>query len=280
MNRNLSAATPYRSLRRVVAFFRRDVAIARSYRMAFLLEILEAFFGVATFYYLSRFVSNDELVRVLPAKSDYFAFALVGFAFFDYLTVSLSAFDNSIVEAQQNGTLEAMLVTETPLTMILVASAAYPFVLLALRTVIYLAWGALIFHFPVQEANWLGAVIILAASIMAFAGLGIISTSYLLLFKRGNPARWLIVGASSLLGGIMYPVSVLPVPMQWIARLIPVTYSLAGMRQALLEGASFGQLWPSVRALLIFAAILLPFSSLIFSWALRRTKITGTLTHM
>jgi len=173
-----------------------------------------------------------------------------------------------------------MLVTETPLTMILVASAAYPFVLLALRTVIYLAWGALIFHFPVQEANWLGAVIILAASIMAFAGLGIISTSYLLLFKRGNPARWLIVGASSLLGGIMYPVSVLPVPMQWIARLIPVTYSLAGMRQALLEGASFGQLWPSVRALLIFAAILLPFSSLIFSWALRRTKITGTLTHM
>jgi len=280
MNRNHSAATPYRSLRRVVAFFRRDVAIARSYRMAFLLEILEAFFGVATFYYLSRFVSNDELVRVLPAKSDYFAFALVGFAFFDYLTVSLSAFDNSIVEAQQNGTLEAMLVTETPLTMILVASAAYPFVLLALRTVIYLAWGALIFHFPVQEANWLGAVIILAASIMAFAGLGIISTSYLLLFKRGNPARWLIVGASSLLGGIMYPVSVLPVPMQWIARLIPVTYSLAGMRQALLEGASFGQLWPSVRALLIFAAVLLPFSSLIFSWALRRTKITGTLTHM
>jgi ABC-2 type transport system permease protein len=280
MNRNVSGATSYRSFRRIVAFFRRDVAIARSYRMAFLLEILEAFFGVATFYYLSRFVSNDELARVLPAKSDYFAFALVGFAFFDYLTVSLSAFDNSIVEAQQNGTLEAMLVTETPLTMILVASAAYPFVLLALRTVIYLAWGALIFHFPVREANWLGAVIILAVSILAFAGLGIISTSYLLLFKRGNPARWLIVGASSLLGGIMYPVSVLPVPMQWIARLIPVTYSLAGMRQALLEGASFAQLWPSVRALLIFAAILLPFSSLIFSWALRRTKVTGTLTHM
>ena len=124
--------------------------------------------------------------------------------------------------------------------MILAASAAYPFVLLALRTVIYLAWGALFFHFPVREANWLGAVIILVTSILAFAGLGIISTSYLLLFKRGNPARWLIVGASSLLGGIMYPVSVLPGPLQWIARLIPVTYSLEGMRQALLSGATFG----------------------------------------
>lgn len=151
----------HRTLRKVLAFFKRDVAIARSYRMAFALEILEAFFGVATFYYLSRFVSNDRLARVLPAGSDYFAFALVGFAFFDYLTVSLSAFDNSIMEARQNGTLEAMLVSETPLTMILIASAAYPFVLLALRTVIYLAWGAALFHFPIRGANWLGAAIIL-----------------------------------------------------------------------------------------------------------------------
>jgi ABC-2 type transport system permease protein len=269
-----------RGLRKILAFFRRDVAVARSYRIVFALEILEAFFGVATFFYLSRFVSNQQLSLVLPAGSDYFAFALVGFAFFDYLTVSLSAFDSTITEAQQNGTLEAMLVTETPLTMILIASAAYPFVLLALRTVIYLAWGALFFHFPVREANWLGAVIILVTSILAFAGLGIISTSYLLLFKRGNPARWLIVGASSLLGGIMYPVSVLPGPLQWVARLIPVTYSLEGMRQALLSGATLAQLWPSVQALILFAVILLPLSGTIFAWALRRTKITGTLTHL
>ena len=172
-----------RMLRKVLAFFRRDVAIARSYRIAFALEILEAFFGVATFYYLSRFVSNDELSHALPAGGDYFGFALVGFAFFDYLTVSMSAFDGSITEARQNGTLEAMLVTETPLTMILAASAAYPFVLLALRTVVYLAWGVLFFHFPIHQANWLGAAIILAVSILAFAGLGIISTGYLLLSK-------------------------------------------------------------------------------------------------
>ncbi len=269
-----------RALRKALALFRRDVAIARSYRMAFGLEILEAFFGVATFYYLSRFVSNDELLHTLPSGVDYFGFALVGFAFFDYLTVSLGAFDNSITEAQQNGTLEAMLVTETPLTMILIASLAYPFVLLAIRTVIYLAWGILLFHFPVHQANWLGALIVLLVSILAFAGMGVISTSYLLLFKRGNPARWLIVGASSLLGGMMYPVSVLPTPLQWLARLLPVTYSLEGMRGALLAGASFAELWPAVRALLLFAVVLLPVSSVVFAWALRRTKITGTLTHM
>jgi ABC-2 type transport system permease protein len=233
---------------------------------------------VATFYYLSRFVSNAELTHALPVGSDYFAFALVGFAFFDYLTVSLSAFDSSITEAQQNGTLEAMLVTETPLTMILIASAAYPFVLLAIRTVIYLAWDVLLFHFPIHEANWLGAATILMVSILAFAGLGVISTSYLLLFKRGNPARWLIVGASSLLGGMMYPVSVLPLPLQWMAA--ASSHVLARGHAPGFAGRRFAQLWPAIRALLLFAVILLPLSSALFVWALRRTKISGTLTHI
>ena len=33
-------------------------------------------------------------------------------------------------------------------------------------------------------------------------------------------------------------------------------------------------------ALLVFAAILIPVSIAVFGWALRRTKITGTLTHI
>ena len=71
------------NLRKVAAFFWRDFAIARGYRGALLLETIEALFGVATFYYLSRFVQSPELSSELPAGANYFAFALVGFAFFD-----------------------------------------------------------------------------------------------------------------------------------------------------------------------------------------------------
>jgi ABC-2 type transport system permease protein len=74
-------------------------------------------------------------------------------------------------------------------------------------------------------------------------------------------------------------VSVLPAWLRFVARLIPVTYSLEGMRAAILDHASLSQLWPSLAALLIFAALLLPISFACFSWALRRTQITGTLTH-
>jgi ABC-2 type transport system permease protein len=267
------------TLRKLALLFRRDFAVARSYRSAFVIDIFHALLGSASFYFLSRFVQSPALEKLLPKGTDYFSFALVGVAFFDYLSVALTTFDGSLQEARQNGTLEYLLVTQTSLPVILAGSSFYPFVLMSLRTVIYIGWGAILFDFPVHGANWPGALLVLAASVLAFSGLGILSASYLLVFKRGNPVNLAILGVSSVVGGMMYPVSVLPVWLQWMARLIPVTYSLEGMRAAILGHASIRELLPSIGALLLFAAILLPISFAVFSWAVRRTKITGTLTH-
>jgi ABC-2 type transport system permease protein len=267
------------TLRKLALLFRRDFAVARSYRAAFGIEIFQALFESAAFYFLSRFVESPKLQRSLPPGANYFSFALVGIAFFDYLSVALSTFDASLQEARQNGTLENLLVTQTSLPVILAGSSLYPFALMSLRTAIYIAWGALLFGFPLQGANWLGALLVLGASVLAFSGLGILSASYLLIFKRGNPVNWAFLGLSSMLGGMLYPISVLPVWLQYAARLIPVTYSLEGMRAAILGHASLRELLPSIAGLLLFAVILLPISFAIFSWALRRTKITGTLTH-
>lgn len=267
------------TLRKLGLLFRRDFAVARSYHAAFVVEIFQALLGAATFYFLSRFVESPTLQKSLPPGSDYFSFALVGVAFFDYLSVALGTFDGSLQEARQNGTLENLLVTQTSLPVILAGSSLYPFALLSLRTAIYIGWGAILFGFPLHGANWLGAVLVLAASVLAFSGLGILSASYLLIFKRGNPVNWVILGLSSVVGGMMYPITVLPRWLQYVARLIPVTYSLEGMRAAILGHASIGALLPSIAGLLVFAAVFLPLSFAIFSWALRRTKITGTLTH-
>ena len=67
--------------------------------------------------------------------------------------------------------------------------------------------------------------------------------------------------------------------LQLLARFNPVTYALDAMRAALLAGAGFSGIWQSLGILLLFAAVLLPASMAVFSWALRRTKVSGTLTH-
>ena len=259
-------------------FVWRDFRIARTYRTPFLLELVQALFGTATFFYISRFVDSPELRATLQV-GDYFAFALVGFIFFDYLSASLDTFDHSLEEARDSGTFEHLLVTQTSLPVILAGSAVYPFVVTTLRIAVHLAWAALLFHFPIANANWVGAIGVVFASLFAFSGLGILSASYLLLFKKGNPGKWLLLGVSSVAGGMLFPVAILPAWLQTVAHLNPITYTLEAMRSALLGGAGLRAVWQPVLILLVFGATLLPISIVVFAAVLKRTKSTGTLTH-
>ena len=268
-----------RASRDFLLFFERDVRIASTYRGPFVLELVEALFGAALFYYVARFVDSPELRQALPHGTSYFAYSLVGFVFFDYLNAALDTFDRSIEEARDTGTLEPLLVTQVSLTTILIGSAIYPFVVTTLRIAVYLAWGAFLFDFPLRAADWLSVSVVLFASLLAFSGLGILSSAYLLLFKRGNPAKWLILGVSSVVGGMLFPVSILPGWLQVVAHLNPITYALDAMRAALLDHANVFSIARPLLILLLFAVILLPTSLFAFNWALRRTKVTGTLTH-
>jgi ABC-2 type transport system permease protein len=268
-----------RILRELWLFFWRDLSIARTYRTVFVLEAIEALFGAAMFYYVARFVDTPALQHALPQGGSYFAFSLVGFVFLDYLNAALDTFDRSLEEARDSGTLEHLLVTQTSLPVFVAGSAIYPFAATTLRIVVYVAWGAALFGFPLHAAHWLAVFAVLLVTLLAFSGFGILSASYLLLFKRGNPAKWFFLGVSSVAGGVLFPVSILPDWLQLVARLNPVTYALDAMRASLLGGESVAALWRPLGILLLFAAVLLPLSMSVFAWSLRRTKITGTLTH-
>jgi len=268
-----------RLLRDFLLFFRRDLRIASSYRSPFVLELVEALFGAAMFYYVARFVDSPQLREALPQGTSYFAYSLVGFVFFDYLHAAVDSFDRSLEEARDSGTLEPLLVTQVSLPVMLAGSAAYPFALTTLRVAIYLGWGSLLFGFPLHSANWLAVVVVLVATLLSFSGLGLFSSAYLLLFKRGNPSKWFFLGVSGIVGGMLFPVNVLPHWLQVVAYLNPVTYALDAMRAALLDGASVAAIMRPLLMLFLFAAVLLPTSTLAFSWALQRTKITGTLSH-
>jgi ABC-2 type transport system permease protein len=78
---------------------------------------------------------------------------------------------------------------------------------------------------------------------------------------------------------MLFPVNILPDWLQVVAHFNPVTYALDAMRAALLGGVNVVGLWRPLTVLLLSALVLLPSSMAVFAWALRRTKITGTLTH-
>ena len=61
-----------RTLRELWLFFWRDLSIARTYRTVFVLEAVEALFGVAMFFYVARFVDSPQLGILAPARRQLF----------------------------------------------------------------------------------------------------------------------------------------------------------------------------------------------------------------
>ena len=90
---------------------------------------------------------------------------------------------------------------------------------------------------------------------------------------------WLFGGLSWLLGGVFYPLEVLPRILQKAAQLLPITHALEGMRAALLGGASVRELLPQIGILALFGLVGIPLSLLALTLGVRRARVTGTLSH-
>jgi ABC-2 type transport system permease protein len=265
-------------MNRPLAFLRRDWRIQLSYRFAFILQFLSVFFNVFVFYFLSLLVGDSAAPYLESYGGSYFAFVLIGLAFSGYFGVGLRSFADNLRDAQTTGTLEAMLLTPTRLSTIILSSGIYDYGYVTVQVIVYLALGALLFGVELN-GNIPAAIVILLLTIIAMTSMGIVAASFIMVLKRGDPVTWVFNTASLLLGGVYYPVEILPTWLQALSRLLPITYALEAMRQALLNNASLQELWPDIAALIIFCIALVPLSLLSFRVAVHRAKIDGSLAH-
>lgn len=261
------------------AFLWRDILNEISYKLSFFLQLLGIFPVVLMFFFLSRLVGTTISGPLEPYGGSYFPFVLIGIAVQNYLTLSLSRFSGSLRESQLSGTLEAVLATPVHLPCFLMGSTAYSFVFNALRIFIYLALGSLLFDVHFNWARLPAALGIICLTIAAFSCLGIFSASFIMLFKRGDPVNWGFNVISWLLGGVYYPVNILPLWLQKVAFFIPMTHSLEALRLILLTSQGLSSISKHLLVLGLWAVIGLPLSLLCFRYALHQARVKGTLGH-
>jgi ABC-2 type transport system permease protein len=266
-------------LSKPLGFIQRDFNIQLSYRFAFFLQSLVVILPTVTFFFMSRLFGDLVAPKLAKYGGDYFSFVLIGFAFSNYLQVSIQGLTRSIREGQMMGTLEALLVTQTEIPTIILSSSLYSFLWTSLRVVVFLVLGVFVFGVDISNANYLAALVIMLLTITSFSSLGILSASFIMIFKRGDPIAWIFTSASWLLGGVYYPITVLPDWLQRFSYMLPITYSLEAMRLALIRGYSFGALARNIYALIIFTVVMLPVSVLVFRYAVRRAKMDGSLAQ-
>jgi ABC-2 type transport system permease protein len=261
------------------SFVVRDFRTETSYRLGFLTSLGGILFNTATFFFVSELIGDSARPYLAPYNSDYFSFVIIGVAFSGYFGVGLNGFARALREAQTTGMLEAMLMTPAPLAVIVSGSALWSYAFTTVRVLLYLLLGSLLLTLRLGGANYLAALVSLVLSTVAFASIGIIAAGIIMIIKRGEPVTSLFGAFASLVGGIYYPVEILPGWLQFFSNLVPVTYAVRALRLALLTGAGWAELSRDLLILAGFTVVLLPVSLYIFRRAVDVARDDGSLAH-
>jgi ABC-2 type transport system permease protein len=263
--------------RKLPAFFRRDLLVMWSYRLAFFADWIGLLSQVVLFYLVGQLVDP----RVIPSfggePTSYVAFVAVGIALASFLQVTLGRLSSAIREAQLAGTLEAVLVTPTASITWQLGSMIYDLAYVPIRTLLFLFIVSALFSVEMSGTGLLPTGALLLAFIPFGWGLGMISAASVLTFRRGGGAVsaavfFLVVGSNS-----YFPIGVLPAWIRPLAELNPLTVALDAMRSALLGGTGWEEVLPAIVKITPFSAAAILVGMWGFGLALKRERRRGTL---
>ncbi len=262
----------------LAAFLRREFRIATSYKFQFVFQLVNSFFAVAIFYFLSQLM-GEKAAAAIGQKYDvgYFAFILVGVAGTTFVETAMSGFTVRLRQTMTEGSLEAMFATGVRPLYILAMPSVWSFLFDGARALGILMVGAWIFGADLSHANWLSWTVVVLAAAAAYSVFGLLSLVFIMTLKRGDPVTWAVTQATAVVGGAYFPLSLLPDWLETAARLLPMTYAFEAMRGALLAGAPVGALQRELITLVAFAVVGLPIAVWLCHRAVDRAKRDGSL---
>jgi ABC-2 type transport system permease protein len=258
----------------VHALIRRDYLVARSYRVAFLLDIVFGIISLLIYFFISRTFEDASSARLAGAPS-YFAFAAVGVALSLVVQAASARLAQRIREEQLTGALELLVAQPVTAVELALGLAGFHFLFAALRAVVYLLAAGFVLSADFSRADWLGFVTVLVAAAVAMAALGIVFAALVLVLKRAELLVAVLTVALALLGGAYFPLEVLPGWLQPLADVLPTTFAFDGVRAALYRGEGWAM--PAVE-LGAFSAVGLPVAIGVFRLALDLARRLGSLS--
>jgi ABC-2 type transport system permease protein len=264
-----------RTLTSIGGVFRRDLRIQLSYPVQLASQGVGIAFSLATLFFVGKLVGNSPLLA--QYQGGYFEFALVGLLVVTLAGVALQAFTGGLRAETAAGTLEFLLVSRTPLWVLLAGWMAWPMTLAGVQAVVFFGVGWWLSQGSFDVGGLLAAVPPFLLTVGSFIALGIMSAAFTVMTKRGDPFTPIIVSATNLLAGALFPVAVLPTVLQVLSRAFPAFYGFNAMRSVLLGGESFLEILDELAALLAFNLALFPIGLWMLRSAFRLARITGTL---
>jgi ABC-2 type transport system permease protein len=162
----------------------------------------------------------------------------------------------AIVKERERGTIEQLIVTPIRSWELIIAKII-PYILVSFaNTILIMAVGTFMFGVPLR-----GSIVLLFSLVGLYLlptlGLGLLISTAARTQQQAQLMTMPIMLPSMLLSGVFFPTSSLPLFLQMIGRLLPLTYFVIILRSIVIKGVGLNMIMPEVTALTIFAILLL-----------------------
>lgn len=177
------------------------------------------------------------------------------------ITIMLTAF--TLVRERELGTLEQLIVT--PIKPIeLMAGKLFPYVVIAaVDVMVALMVNTFWFKVPIQGSLFL-LIILSTIFLVAALGIGLFISTITRTQLQAMQATMAFLLPSILLSGFMFPREAMPIFVQYLGLLIPLTYFLDILRGIIVKGVGISDLWQQTLVLFVFSMSIIYIASIKF----------------
>lgn len=234
-------------------------------------------------YAIFGLIVNPAQLDAAGYKTNYATYAIIGIATARLINASFRGLGRIIRREQQKGTIEAILSSKSSFYVILLGDMVYYYLYASSFFLLAIFVGVLIpsVTFVFTLTSVLTTILLIILACFAHLSLALLSAAAILQFKEASPVTRAINWLQRFLGGMYFPITLLPFSLGIIASALPLTYSMRGIRLALIGGASIfaPRVANAAIFLTVFGIVMFPVGGFLFQRVYNRVRRTGTLAE-
>lgn len=233
MNFKILKATFKRNFTMQLRAYPKDFFIGNT--LTGLYTVLSAFF-----MYQLLFKGNlDESFKSYSGTGDYMSYVIVGTALYLFAVRTCLNVSRSLITELREGTLDSLMIAPFKRVQYFCGNMLQQTITtsfeITVMIVISLFFGADFSHVKISSF-----VVGFALSLFAYFSLSLVLAAVMLYFRDTYISQNTLFALMFLVCGVTFPIEYLPVPLQYLGKLIPVTASFELIRNSVIKGMSLG----------------------------------------
>lgn len=211
-------------------------------------------------------VTNPFVVEtkgIIPGNPNYFEFMAPGIMAMVIMMAAMIGLAGSVSRERELGTMDGILSAPISRLSIVVGKSFAQGVRGLLQAALTLILAILLFG-VVVHGNLGLVILLLILTVFSFVGIGIMISAIASDQETAMTIMMTVMFPMMFLSGAFFPVQQMPMVLQWISKIIPLTYSVEALRKCIVLGTGLAGMTTEVWVMLAFGVVFLAIAIPVF----------------